>query len=150
VVFAEVTSEPIDTARLMGRVGSSRDGAILLFVGVVRDHNDGRGVSEVGYEAYEEMAKKTLLEIVSEASRELGPVNVAVVHRVGDLGIGEASVAIAVSSPHRAEAYEVSRFVIEEIKKRVPVWKHERYNDGTVEWVAGRTPEPATDEVSPA
>jgi molybdopterin synthase catalytic subunit len=141
MVFAEVTSHPIDTARLMARVGAKEDGAVLLFVGVVRDHNDGRGVSGVGYEAYQEMAEKMLLDIATEAAGASGQVRVAVVHRVGELTIGEASVAIAVSSPHRAESYEASRYVIEEIKKRVPVWKHERYTDGTVDWVAGQAPE---------
>lgn len=136
--------------RVMERVGAEEDGAVLLFVGVVRDHNDGRGVSGVGYEAYEEMAEKVLLEIATEASVALGSDRVAVVHRVGELAVGEASVAIAVSSPHRAEAYDASRYVIEEIKKRVPVWKQERYVDGSVDWVAGQTPEPETGEAPSA
>ena len=114
----------------------------MLFVGVVRDHNDGRAVSGVDYEAYEEMAEKVLLEIATEVSDEFGTDRVAVVHRVGALTIGEASVAIAVSSPHRAEVYGASRYVIEEIKKRLPVWKNERYTDGATNWVAGQTPQP--------
>lgn len=143
MAFVAVTSDPIDTTGLMKRVGADEDGAILLFVGVVRNHNDGRDVSGVGYEAYGEMAEKVLREIVAEASVALGSDRIAVVHRVGDLVIGDVSVAIAVSSPHRAEGYEASRYVIEEIKKRVPVWKHEHYTDGTVEWVGGRTPQVA-------
>lgn len=143
MAFVAVTSDPIDTTGLMKRVGADEDGAILLFVGVVRNHNDGRDVSGVGYEAYGEMAEKVLREIVTEASVALGSDRIAVVHRVGDLVIGDVSVAIAVSSPHRAEGYEASRYVIEEIKKRVPVWKHEHYTDGTVEWVGGRTPQVA-------
>jgi len=147
MVFAEVTADPIDTVGVMDRVGGREDGAILLFVGVVRDHNDGRGVSGVGYEAYEEMAEKVLLAIATEASVRFGSGRVAVVHRVGELAIGEASVAIAVSGPHRAEAYEASRYVIEEIKSRVPVWKHERYSDGTSDWVAGQAPRPVDGQV---
>ena len=94
----------------------------------------------VRYDAYEEMAAGVLTEIADEAASVLGTDRIAVVHRVGDLAVGDVSVAIAVSSPHRAEAYESSRFIIEEIKKRLPVWKKELYSDGVEEWVAGTTP----------
>ena len=148
MIFAAITHEPIDTALIMSRVGAKEDGAVILFVGVVRDHNDGRAVSGVGYEAYAEMAEKVLLTIATEASVAHGTDRLAIVHRVGELGIGDASVAIAVSSPHRAEAFDASRYVIEEIKKRLPVWKQERYTDGKTEWLAGQSPrsaeEPAT------
>jgi molybdopterin synthase catalytic subunit len=92
------------------------------------------------YEAYEEMAGPVLEAIALEARERIGSDRVAVVHRVGELGIGEASVAIAVSSPHRAEAYEASRYVIEEIKKRLPVWKKEHYVGGDAGWVEGTVP----------
>ena len=88
------------------------------------------------------MAEKELKVIAEEAVRRLGTDRVAVVHRVGDLSVGDVSVAIAVSSPHRAEAYQASRFIIEEIKKRLPVWKNEQYEDGEAVWVQGRTLEP--------
>ncbi len=146
MIFTAITSDPIDTAGVLAKVGHAEDGAVLLFLGVVRDHNDGRPVSGVGYEAYAEMAEGVLAELAAEAAERLTTDRIAVIHRVGELGIGEASVAIAVSSPHRAEAYEASRYVIEEIKKRLPVWKHERYSDGTTDWVEGRRPEPASPE----
>ena len=112
----------------------------MLFTGVVRNHNQGRAVGGVRYDAYEEMATQVLTQIVEEATRLVGSDHIAVVHRVGELTVGDVSVAIAVSSPHRAEAFEASRFIIEEIKKRLPVWKKERYDDDVEEWVEGITP----------
>ena len=112
----------------------------MLFAGVVRNHNQGRTVGGVRYEAYEEMATQVLTQIVEEATQLVGTDRIAVVHRVGELTVGDVSVAIAVSSPHRAEAFEASRFIIEEIKKRLPVWKKERYGDHVEEWVEGITP----------
>jgi molybdopterin synthase catalytic subunit len=143
VTLAAIVREPIDPAHVSTLIGADEDGASVLFLGVVRDHNDGRSVGGVRYDAYEEMAAKVLSEIVEEAARSAGTDRVAAVHRIGELKVGEVSVAIAVSSPHRAEAYEASRYVIEEIKKRLPVWKKERYSDGAEEWVEGRTPDPA-------
>ena len=140
MTFARVASEAIDPADVLARVGSDRDGATLLFLGVVRDHADGRPVSGMRYDAYQEMADKVLSTIAEEAAERLGTDRVAVVHRFGDLAIGEVSVAIAVSSPHRAEAYEASRYVIEQLKQRLPVWKKEHYVDGVSEWVEGTVP----------
>ena len=140
MIFAEVSSDPIDTAALLARVGSNEDGAALLFIGVVRDHAEGRKVTGMRYDVYAEMATEVLREIALEASIPLGTNRIAVAHRFGELKIGEISVGIAVSSPHRAEAYEASRFVIEEIKKRLPVWKKEHYVDGVSEWVEGTIP----------
>jgi molybdopterin synthase catalytic subunit len=140
VAFAHVGPEPIDAAQVLARVGGDADGAAILFIGTVRDHNDGRPVRGVFYEAYEEMATKVLSEIASEAGAKMDGGQIAAVHRVGELAIGELSVAIAVSSPHRAAAYDASRYVIEEIKKRLPVWKHERYVDGDARWLAGNDP----------
>lgn len=140
---ARVVREPIDTADVLAKVGGTHDGAVLLFLGTVRDHSEGRVVDGVTYEAYEEMARDLLQAIAAEAAEILGTGDVAVLHRVGELDVGEVSVAIAVSSPHRAEAYEASRYVIEEIKKRLPVWKQERYRDGEEAWVRGAMPAPA-------
>src|SRR5688572_22975599 len=92
------------------------------------------------YEAYERMATPVLAEIAHEAAERLRTDRIAVVHRVGELAIGEVSVAIAVSSPHRAEAYDASRYVIEEIKQRLPVWKREHFTSGRSEWVEGVQP----------
>jgi molybdopterin synthase catalytic subunit len=140
VVLAGVGPEPIDAAQVLARVGGEADGAAILFIGTVRDHNDGRPVRGVFYEAYEEMATKVLAEVAAEACAKMEGGQLAVVHRTGELAIGELSVAIAVSSPHRAAAYDASRYVIEEIKKRLPVWKHERYVDGDARWLAGSDP----------
>jgi len=144
VTVAAIVREPIDPAQVLTMIGADQDGASLLFLGVVRDHNDGRSVGGVRYDTYEDMAAEVLSEIVSEAAQVAGTDRVAAVHRVGELKVGEVSVAIAVSSPHRAEAYEASRYIIEEIKKRLPVWKKERYSDGAEEWVEGRTPTEST------
>ncbi len=140
MTFAAIVREAIDPAHVLTLIGTDEDGASLLFLGVVRDHNDGRSVGGVRYETYEEMAAEVLSEIVGEAARSAGTDRVAAVHRVGELKVGDVSVAIAVSSPHRAEAYEASRYIIEEIKKRLPVWKKERYSEGSEEWVEGLTP----------
>lgn len=139
--FAAVTPEPIDAARLLGSVVSDDDGVALLFWGVVRNHNEGRPVSHLEYHAYAEMAERMMQRIGEEAIARFGVGDVRVVHRVGKLAIGEASVGVAVASPHRGEAYEASRYVIEELKRRVPVWKREGYVDGESEWVPGFNPE---------
>jgi molybdopterin synthase catalytic subunit len=137
---AWITREPIVPTAVLDRVGASEDGAAVLFIGVVRNHNDGARVDGMSYEAYDAMAEKVLDEIAGEAAERLGTPRIAVVHRVGELGIGEASVAIAASSPHRAESFDATRYVIEEIKKRLPVWKKEHYVEGGSEWLDGIKP----------
>jgi molybdopterin synthase catalytic subunit len=138
--FCRVTVDPIDPAALLAAVTSPADGAVLLFWGVVRNHHEGRGVSHLEYDAYAPMAEAKLTEIVGEA-RERWPVGeIAVVHRLGRLEVGEASVGIAVASPHRAEAYDASRHIIEELKRRVPIWKREGYLEGESRWLDGQTP----------
>ena len=132
-----ITTAPISADSVLSHVGGDADGAIDLFLGVVRDHNDGREVSGMHYDAYVEMAEKTLHAIVMEAEALPGAGRVAAVHRIGELKVGEVSVAIAASAPHRAEAFAACRYVIEEIKKRLPVWKQERYVSGGTQWLAG-------------
>ncbi len=139
-IHSAIVHAPLDPAALLARVGDPADGAALLFVGVVRDHADGRAVTGMRYDAYEAMAGAVLADIAREAADRLGTDRIAVEHRVGTLVVGEPSVAIAVSCAHRAEAYEASRYVIEEIKKRLPVWKKERYADGDEAWVEGTAP----------
>jgi molybdopterin synthase catalytic subunit len=134
---AWITRDPIVAETVMQHVGGSSDGAINLFLGVVRDHNEGRAVSGMHYDVYLEMAEHALRVIVAEAEAQCDGGQVAAVHRVGELKIGEISVAIAASAPHRAEAFAACRYVIEEIKKRLPVWKHERYVTGESEWLRG-------------
>lgn len=140
VIHCAVGPDVIDPGAVLARVGSDEDGAALLFVGVVRNHADGQSVSGMRYDAYEDMARKELARIAEEAAERLGTDRVAVEHRTGELAIGDVSVAIAVSSPHRAESFDASRYVIEEIKKRLPVWKKEHYVDGSDRWVEGSIP----------
>src|SRR5918996_342229 len=108
---AWITADPIDPAVLLAKVGGDEDGAVVLFMGTVRCSNEGRSVSGIRYEAYREMAEAELAEIVSEARAQVNDARIAAVHRIGDLGVGECSVAIAVSTPHRAEAFEAARYV---------------------------------------
>ena len=135
-----VGAEPIDLAALLESVATPADGAVLLFCGIVREVNDHRPVARLSYDAYAPMAIMTLGEIVDEARQRWGTGEIAVHHRTGTLEIGEVSVAIAVASPHRDAAYGASRYVIEELKHRVPIWKHEHYADGESEWLAGTAP----------
>lgn len=138
--WSDVTRDPIDPASALARVGAAEDGAAVLFLGVVRNENEGRPVSGMEYEGYAEMAREQLAAIVAEAARRAGSERVAAVHRLGELEVGETSVAVAVSAPHRAEAFDAARYVIEQVKARLPVWKRERYLDGDPEWLPGRTP----------
>lgn len=139
-IWTHVGPEAIDPAAVLARVGADSDGAALLFVGIVRDHADGRSVTGMTYEAYLAMAATELSALVDEAGRRWNTDRLAVVHRIGELTVGDPSVAIAVSTPHRAEAYEASRWIIEEIKVRLPIWKHEHFVEGGSRWVPGRTP----------
>ena len=140
IIHCHVGPEEIDSTKLLSRVGSDEDGAAILFIGVVRNHADGRSVSGMRYDSYVEMSQQELKSIAAEAAERLGTDRLAVEHRTGELQIGEISVAIAVSSPHRAESFDATRYIIEEIKKRLPVWKKEYYEDGTDSWVEGTLP----------
>ncbi|HEU4564412.1 MAG TPA: molybdenum cofactor biosynthesis protein MoaE [Gemmatimonadaceae bacterium] len=130
-----LVTAPIDAGALLAEVAAAGNGATLLFVGTVRDLNDGRPVTGIEYAAYAAMAERELAAIAGEAAARFGTEDIGVVHRTGRLGVGEASVAIAVAHARRAQCYEASRYVIEELKKRVPIWKREEYVDGTREWV---------------
>ena len=135
---ARLVHAPIDPAAVLRAVANPAHGAILLFLGVVRDVNDGRGVIGIEYSAYERMAERELGAIVSDAESRFEATSVAVEHRLGELALEETSVAIAVAHAHRDVAYDASRWVIEELKRRVPIWKREQYVDGTREWVDPR------------
>ena len=131
--FTELVDGPIDVASLERSVAGPTMGAVVTFVGRARDvADDGRTVVELDYEVYPEMAVAVLEEIATEAEKRW-PVAVAVTHRHGVVPIGEAAVAIVTAAAHRAEAYEANRFVIEAIKERLPIWKRERFADGS-EW----------------
>jgi molybdopterin synthase catalytic subunit len=132
-----LTRSAIDIAALA--VPTAADGAACTFVGVVRDHNAGKAVLHLEYEAFEEMALPLMEEIAAEARRRWSITSLAMVHRLGRLEIGEASVAVAVCSPHRAEAFEACRFAIDTLKATVPIWKKEFYADGAV-WLDGERP----------
>jgi molybdopterin synthase catalytic subunit len=130
-----LTDQRIDTAALVAEVSREANGATLLFIGTVRDINDGRSVTGIEYSAYRSMAEREMADIVREASDKFATPDIVVEHRLGELAIGDASVAIAVAHPRRGAAYDASRYVIEQLKKRVPIWKLEHYLDGTREWV---------------
>jgi molybdopterin synthase catalytic subunit len=132
--FNGLTDAPIDVAALERSLAGPGHGAMVTFVGRARDTaDDGRGVLELEYEVYPEMAESVLDEIVGEVPARWPGCMAAVVHRVGVVPLGEAAVAIVTASPHRAEAYEANRWVIEAIKQRLPIWKRERFADGS-EW----------------
>jgi len=135
VAHVAIVREPIDLLALMARVQDAGVGAVATFVGTVREHNDGRAVSGIDYEAYEPMATRELERVLAEAQVQWPSVRCAVVHRVGTLTVGEASVAIACADARRAPSMDTMRFVIETLKVRVPIWKREHYVDGTREWV---------------
>jgi molybdopterin synthase catalytic subunit len=132
---ASILTGEIDPASLINEVSSPQYGAISLFIGTVREVNEGRSVSAIEYSAYKSMASEELERILDEAEARFGVSALVVEHRIGLLGLGDVSVAIAAAHPHRVPALDCTRYVIEEIKKRVPIWKKEHYADGTREWV---------------
>ena len=133
--LVEVTHQPLSEERLMGAVGDPGAGGLVLFSGVVREETGGRRVKYLEYEAHELMAAAKMCEIAAAVRKRWpGVRGVALMHRIGRLEIGESSVMIAVSSPHRAEAFDACRFAIDTLKETVPVWKKEFFEDGEV-WV---------------
>lgn len=131
-----ITREPLDRAALIAEVTHASVGGIVVFEGVVRDNARGKQVRYLEYDVYPEMASAKIREIVAEAEKRWGVARVAVAHRVGRLEIGEASVIIVVASPHRGEAFEACRYIIDTLKTTVPIWKKEVATNGE-EWVEG-------------
>ena len=129
-----IVDHPIDAAALLAEVSDNRHGASVLFVGTVRDVNDGEPVTGLDYSAYGAMAERELGRIVAEALGRWPESDIVVEHRVGALDLGETSVAIVAAHPHRGDAFEAARYVIEELKKRAPIWKREHYVTGRSEW----------------
>lgn len=129
-----IQQEPIDIDATVRSVASPSSGAIDVFIGTTRDHANGRTVRSLAYEAHESMALKEVERIVDAARQRWTVENLSVVHRIGRVPVGEVSVVIAVSAPHRAEAFEACRFVIDRLKQTVPIWKKEEFADGTTEW----------------
>lgn len=136
-----VTDKPIDLDELVRYVTDPAAGAIVPFIGTTRDNNEGRKVIALDYEAYPEMAEKELARIGADAAKRWPICKMAIVHRLGPVQIGEASVIIAVSSAHRDAAFAASRFAIEEIKKTVPIWKKEVFEGGEI-WIGTQTGQP--------
>ncbi len=133
--MVQLTREPIDCLKLTEHVRRPSCGGIVTFLGTVRDLTDGRTTAALDYEAYPGMAEKKMAEI-EHATRDRWPGSeVMIVHRLGHLEVGEVSVGVAVSCPHRAEAFEACRYAIDRLKLIVPIWKKENWADGTSEWV---------------
>jgi molybdopterin synthase catalytic subunit len=154
-----LTSDPIDYAELTESVRSTASGAVVLFLGTVREMTGGRRTVALDYDAYGSMAEVKLKELEAEARRKWPIDKIAIVHRTGHLELGEVSVAVAVSCPHRHDAFEAARFLIDTLKATVPIWKKENWSDGTSEWIhpglitdaeAKETPEPRIETRKPS
>ena len=133
-----ITEDPIDVEGLLANVKDDSAGATILFLGTIRNHNEGYDVSAIYYEVYMRMAEEAMAKIEAEAIKRWDLKKFAAMHRIGNLKIGEVSVAIAVSSEHRAEAFEAARYAIDQIKTEVPIWKKEEINNGKeARWAQG-------------
>lgn len=143
-----ITREPLDLPALTRALegNGTGDGAVTSFAGLVRNHNQGRKVSFLEYEAYEPLAMRALHRILDEARDAWPSARLAVHHRIGRLELGEASIIIVAVSPHRADAFAACRYTIERVKQIVPIWKHEHFDGGDV-WLEGATADP-TDETA--
>jgi molybdopterin synthase catalytic subunit len=144
VPLLAIGAEPLDVQRLLSALvesASGRDGAVVTFLGLVRNHNAGRSVRYLEYEAYEPLARTAFTRIADEIRERWPQAALALHHRVGRLEIGEASVAIAVRSPHRGDAYAACRYAIERVKQIAPIWKREFFEGGDV-WIEGATADP--------
>ncbi len=134
--FVRLQREPIDADTLLAQLKHGEDGAVVVFDGIVRNHTRGRRTLYLDYEAYEEMAIAQMQTLARDAKHRFGAREIALVHRLGRLQIGETSVWIAVASAHRAQAFEACRWIIDTLKKTVPIWKKEYFEDGAV-WSDG-------------
>ena len=133
-----IQKEPLDLDKLMKEAGTDRDGSVVTFIGRARNESMGKRVEYLYYEIYNGMALKEIEKIVNLAAEKWSLSSCLVVHRYGRIGIGEPSIAIAVSSPHREESFQSAQYIISEIKDRVPIWKKEYYSDGS-EWISGKS-----------
>lgn len=131
----QLTHDPIDFAALTESVRSTQAGAVVLFLGTVRELTEGRKTVALDYEGYPEMAAAKLQELESEARSCWPVIETGIVHRLGHLELGDISVAVAVSCPHRHQAFDAGRFLIDRLKQVVPIWKKENWSDGSSEWV---------------
>lgn len=131
----QLNHDPIDSSEVLESVQSPEAGAVVLFLGTTREFTAGRQTESLDYESYGEMAVRKLEELEQQARQQWSLTEVTIVHRLGHLGIGEASVAIAVSAPHRKDAFTAGQWLIDTLKEIVPIWKKENWADGTSEWV---------------
>lgn len=139
---ASIVRRAIDIAELTKEAASESCGATAVFVGTVRSTNEGKEVTGIDYTAYEQMAEKEMLGILREAADRYEIVGGIIEHRIGTLEIGDASIAVVVSHPHRGNAMDALRYVVDETKSRATIWKLEHYTDGSREWVGAGTPPP--------
>ncbi len=137
-----MTAAPLDAAAVAAAVAGDGDGAVTTFVGLVRNHNAGRQVLWLDYEAYAPLAVKAFERIAAEAAERWPEARLAIHHRMGRLAIGDASVVIAAAAPHRADAFAACRYAIERIKQIAPIWKHEHFAGGEA-WIEGATADAA-------
>jgi molybdopterin synthase catalytic subunit len=146
-MLVDLRSQPVTVEEAIAHVSHAGAGAVCVFVGVVRDVNEGRAVERLHYQAYDSMARAELERIAREVESRVDGVRVAALHRTGPLVVGDIAVVCAASAPHRAEAFDATRTVIEAIKSRVPIWKKEEGPDGTswVGWVDARCAHDAHD-----
>ena len=135
--MAELTHGPIPVDRLLAEAARPDCGAVVLFLGTTRDHHQGRRVVRLAYEAYEPMALAALEQLEAEAVSRSGATRCRIVHRLGEVPIGEASVAVVVSAAHRAPAFEAGQRTMDDLKRSVPIWKREFFAEGGAEWVEG-------------
>ncbi len=131
----QLTNDTINTEKILAMAAHPHSGAVVLFLGTTRQLTAGRETASLDYECYPEMATKKLAELEAEARSRWPILKCIIVHRLGHLEIGEASIAIAVSSPHRKVAFEAAEWLIDTIKQVVPIWKQENWQDGVSEWV---------------
>ena len=132
-----IQKEPIDIALVMNEAGSDSDGAVVSFIGRARNNSNGKPVLYLEYEAYSEMARKQLQKVIDDAAARWALGSCMLVHRIGRVNVGEASIIIAASSPHRNEAFQAVQYIIDTIKKQIPIWKKEFYPDGS-SWINGK------------
>jgi len=133
--MVEITVQPLDHAALTDRVRHNNAGAVCTFLGTVREMTGKRRTVELEYEAYSDMALKKMAELEADARKRWPVIDAAIVHRVGRLGLGEVSIVVAVSCPHRGDSFEACRWLIDAFKEVVPIWKRETWDDGQEEWV---------------
>ena len=143
-IEAEIIDSEIQVDGLSSKVGSPEHGATVVFLGITRNHHQERSVEYLEYECYRDMALSELTRISKQVAKQHAIDNLYVVHRIGRVNIGEASLGVAVSAPHRVEAFKASQDLVDELKKDVPIWKREFFSDGEVGWVEGNEIKPSS------